>query len=80
MTAKAHSAKRFFKTLSVVGRGRVSGLVIVGQRGCGLVILCIVTERAEKLKLEQIVEDYAVHKAHRMPFRRSVKTAVSPLL
>lgn len=39
-----------------------SGLVIVGQ----IVLLSFQNEPAEKLKLEQIVEDLSVHYTHKM--------------
>ncbi len=41
------------------------------------VMLCIENEQVEKLNLKQILEDFAVLKAHRMPFRQVSRTQMT---
>lgn len=40
----------------------------------GLVAICIENERAERLNLVQFLEDFAVLKADKMPFRQLITT------
>lgn len=47
------------------------------ERLSGLVILSLENEQAEKLNLEQSVEDFEVHKTHRKTFRQVSTTTFS---